>query len=119
MKGKMDNGKGSIVIDREVLAKYAGSAAMECFGIVGMASVNVKDGVTNLLKKEHVSRGVALAVVDNRLKIELHVIAAYGVNIPAVSRNLIENVRGRVEAQTGMEVEKITVIVEGVRDIDD
>ena len=57
MKGKMSNEMGDIVIDREVLAKYAGSAATECFGIVGMASVNVKDGVTKLLKRENVSRG--------------------------------------------------------------
>ena len=53
MKGKMSNEMGDIVIDREVLAKYAGSAATECFGIVGMASVNVKDGVTKLLKREN------------------------------------------------------------------
>ena len=51
MKGKMSNEMGDITIDREVLAKYAGSAATECFGIVGMASVNVKDGVAKLLKR--------------------------------------------------------------------
>lgn len=48
----MSTNMGDIVIDRDVLAKYAGTATMECIGIVGMASVNVKDGVTKLLKKK-------------------------------------------------------------------
>lgn len=119
MKGRMDNDMGSIVIDREVLAKYAGSAATECFGVVGMASVNVKDGVTKLLKRENVSRGVNVSLSENRIRIQLHVIVAYGVSIRAVAQNILENVRCRVETFTGMEVDKISVIVEGVRVVDD
>lgn len=119
MKGKMSNEMGDIVIDLEVLAKYAGSAATECFGIVGMSSVNVKDGVTKLLKRENVSRGVNVTVVDNKIHIELHVIVAYGVSIRAVAQNILENVRCRVETYTGMEVDSISVAVEGVRIVDD
>ena len=119
MKGKMSTQMGQIVIDREVLAKYAGSAATECFGIVGMASVNVKDGVTKLLKRENISRGVNVSVSGNKIRIQLHVIVAYGVSIRAVAQNILENVRCRVETYTGMEVEDISVIVEGVRVIDE
>lgn len=119
MKGRMDNDMGSIVIDREVLAKYAGSAATECFGVVGMASVNVKDGVAKLLKRENISRGVNVSIVENRIRIQLHVIVAYGVSIRAVAQNILENVRCRVETYTGMEVDNINVIVEGVRIVDD
>ena len=43
MKGRMDNELGSIVIDTDVIATYAGSVAVECFGIIGMAAVNMKD----------------------------------------------------------------------------
>ncbi|MBP3609404.1 MAG: Asp23/Gls24 family envelope stress response protein [Lachnospiraceae bacterium] len=119
MKGRMDTDMGHIVIDREVMARYAGSAATECFGVVGMASVNVKDGVTKLLKKENLSRGVVVSIVDNKIRIQLHVIVAYGVSIRAVAQNILENVRGRMETFTGMKVDKISVIVEGVRVIDD
>ena len=45
MKGRMDNELGSIVIDTDVIATYAGSVAVECFGIIGMAAVNMKDGL--------------------------------------------------------------------------
>ena len=40
------------LISPEVIAKYAGETAYECFGIVGMAMVSVKDGRVRLLKKE-------------------------------------------------------------------
>lgn len=68
MKGKMSTDMGKIVIDRDVLAKYAGTATMECIGIAGMASVNVKDGVAKLLKKENAGRGVNVFIVNNKLK---------------------------------------------------
>ena len=53
MKGCMSTDLGIITIDPEVIAKYAGTVAVECFGIVGMAAVNMKDGLVHLLKKEN------------------------------------------------------------------
>ena len=50
---------------------------------------------------------------------DLHVIVAYGVSIRAVAHNVLENVKYKVEEFTGMEVESINVIVEGVRIIDE
>ena len=41
MKGQMDTDMGKIIVDEDVLAKYAGSAAVECYGVVGLASVSV------------------------------------------------------------------------------
>ena len=119
MKGKMSTNMGNIVIDRDVLAKYAGTATMECIGIAGIASLNVKDGVAGLLKKENAGRGVNVFIVNNKLKIELHVIVAYGVSIRAVAHNVLENVRYKIEEFTGLEIEAINVIVEGVRIMDE
>ncbi|MBE5928857.1 MAG: Asp23/Gls24 family envelope stress response protein [Lachnospiraceae bacterium] len=115
MKGRMNTDKGKIVIDTEVIAKYAGSSAIECFGVVGMASVSVKDGFSKLLRKENLAHGVEVTIENNKLLIELHIIAAYGVSIQAVAENLISNVKYKVEEFTGMEVAHITVRVEGVR----
>ena len=47
MKGCMSTDLGIITIDPEVIAKYAGTVAVECFGIVGMAAVNMKDGLVH------------------------------------------------------------------------
>lgn len=106
---------GEIKIENEVIARYAGSAAVECFGVVGMAVVNVKDGLVKLLKKDNITRGVSVSVKDDALTINLHIIVAYGVSISAVADNLISNVRYKVEEFTNMKVNKINVIVEGVR----
>lgn len=119
MKGYMNTQIGEITIDQEVIAKYAGAAAIECFGVVGMASVNVKDGFVKLLKKDNLSHGVNVVVDDNNsLDIGLHIIVAYGVSISAVAENLISNVKYQVEAFTGMRVNQIHVYVEGVRVVD-
>ena len=118
MKGRMNNSLGSIVIDNNVIATYAGSVAVECFGIVGMASVNMKDGLVSLLKREHLDKGINVRVADNRISLDFHVIVSYGVSIQAVSNNLVENVRYKLEAFTGMTVERINIFVEGVRVID-
>ena len=118
MKGCMSTELGIITIDSEVIAKYAGSVAVECFGIVGMAAVSMKDGLVKLLKRESLTHGINVDINDNKISIDFHVIVSYGVSISAVSDNLISNVKYKVEEFSGMPVEKINIFVEGVRVID-
>ena len=114
----MNTHMGNISIDNEVIAQYAGSVAMECFGIVGMAGINVKDGLVKLLKMDSITRGINVYIKNNKLTLNFHVIVAYGVSILAVTDNLISNVKYKVEEFTGIEIEKINIFVEGVRVID-
>ncbi len=118
MKGRISNKMGEILIDEDVIAKYAGSTAVECFGIVGMAAVNMKEGLVKLLKKESLTNGISIAIHDNKLTIDFHVIVSYGVSIQAVADILFSSVKYKVEEFTGMEIEKINMYVEGVRVID-
>ena len=109
---------GNISIDNESIAQYAGSVAMECFGVVGMAGINMRDGLVKLLKLDSMTRGINVMVRNNKLVINFHIIVAYGVSILAVSNNLISNVKYKVEEFTGIEIEKINIFVEGVKVID-
>ena len=118
MNGRMDNSLGAIVIDPSVIVAYAGTVAMECFGIVGMASVNMKDGLVSLLKKDNLEKGINVKVENNQISLDFHVIVSYGVSISAVCNNLLENVKYKLESFTGMKVEHINIYVEGVRVID-
>ena len=119
MKGSMSTDLGIITIDPEAIAKYAGSVAVECFGIVGMAAVSMKDGLVKLLKKESLTKGIQVGISDeNKITLNFHVIVAYGVSISAVTDNLISNVKYKVEEFTGMSVDKINIYIEGVRVID-
>ena len=109
MKGRMETELGSILIDTDVIATYAGSVAVECFGI---------DGLVRLLKKDSLKNGIQVTVEDNKISLDFHVIVAYGVSISAVADNLINNVKYKVEEFTGMEIHEINIYVEGVRPID-
>ena len=119
MKGSsMNTHMGNIDIDNEVIAQYAGSVAVECFGIVGMAGVSMKDGLVKLLKLDSITRGIKVSLDNNKLVLDFHVIVAYGVSILTVTDNLISNVKYKVEEFTGIEIKKINIFVEGVRVID-
>lgn len=118
MSGRLDSNLGKIVINTDVIATYAGSVAVECFGIVGMAAVSMKDGLVKLLRKDSLKHGINVEIEDNKITLDFHVIVAYGVSIQAVTDNLMSNVKYKVESFTGMEIEKINVLVEGVRVID-
>lgn len=83
-----------------------------------MAAVSMKDGLVKLLKRDSLKHGINVSLADNKITLEFHVIVAYGVSISAVSDNLISNVKYKVEEFTGLTIEKINILVEGVRVID-
>ena len=118
MNGHLNSDLGKIVIDTDVIATYAGSVAVECFGIVGMAAISMKDGLVKLLKKDSLKHGIHVKINENKITLDFHVIVAYGVSIQAVSDNLMSNVKYRVEEFSGMPVDKINIYIEGVRVID-
>ena len=118
MKARINTDLGEVLISPDVIATFAGSIAVECFGIVGMAAVNVRDGLVKLLRKDSLRHGINVDIKGNKISIDFHVIVAYGVSITAVAVNLIESVKYKVEEFTGMEVERVRILVEGVRVID-
>ena len=92
MNGHIDSGLGRIVIDTDVIATYAGSVAVECFGIIGMAAVSMKDGLVKLLRMESLKHGINVSITaENKIALDFHVIVAYGVNISAIADNLFSN----------------------------
>lgn len=115
MTAKLTNEYGNITIDNEVITRIAGLAAMDCYGIVGMAIKNVKDGFVQLLKKESLTKGIKLAINGNKLSLDFHIIVEYGTNISAIADNLISTVKYKIEDSIGLEIEKINIFVEGVR----
>ena len=120
MKGKMNTDMGQILISQEVIAKYAGETAYECFGIVGMAMVSVKDGIVRLLKRDSSTKGINVVIDENNeITIDFHIIVACGVNITAtIAESIISSEKYKIEEFTGMTVKKVNIYVEGVRTID-
>lgn len=117
-EGKHETKYGDIYISPKVVAKTAGLAACESFGVVGMAAVNLANGLTTLLTGEDLTRGIVVEIEDNEIKIDLHIIIAFSVNVKACADNVIENVKYKVEELTDLKVKEINIFVEGVRVID-
>ena len=115
MACKIKNQLGTISIENEVVARIAGMAAMECYGVVGMAAKNVKDGLVHLLKIESLTKGIQIKAVDGVFNIDLHIIAEYGTNITAICESLISTVKYKVEETCGLTVGRVNVFVEGLR----
>ncbi len=88
---------------------------MESYGIVGMASKNAADGIFELLKFENLSKGIKVNTENNQINIELHVVLEYGVKISVVGQNIIERVKFNIENLTGLTIDNIEVLVEGIR----
>jgi uncharacterized alkaline shock family protein YloU len=115
MSIKVENNLGSVNITKDVIANIAGSSAVECYGLVGMATRSTTSGIVNLLKKENLSRGVKIEETDEGLLIDLFVIVQFGTKISVVAENIIEKVKYNVENQTGLKVNKVNVNIEGMK----
>lgn len=114
--GKMlENKLGQVDISEEVIATIAGAAAIECYGLVGMASRKISDGVSGLLKRENLAKGVIVTFQDETVVIDLNIIVGYGVKISEVATNVMDRVRYTVETMTGLKVTEVNVNVQGVR----
>jgi uncharacterized alkaline shock family protein YloU len=116
MQSIIKNEFGTIAIDNEVIGRLAGLAAMECYGVVGMAAKSIRDGLVHLLKIESLTKGVRIKVTDEgELVINLHIIVEYGTNIVAIANTLIDNVKYKLESFVGLTVREVNIYVESVR----
>lgn len=107
---------GTILIENEVIARIAGTAAMECYGVVGMASINVKDGFVQLLLGDSLTKGIKVETTeDDKVILDFHIVVEYGTKISAIADNLMSTVKYKVEDSLGVQVDHINVFVEGVR----
>lgn len=119
MGKEINNSLGKIDISEEVIATIAGAAAVECYGLVGMASTRkISDGFAELLGRENLGRGVTVSIQDQEVIIDLYIIVGYGVRISEVAANVMERVRYTTENLTGLNVIQVNVNVQGVRILD-
>ena len=69
----MKEALGTIQVDNEVIAKVAGSVAVATSGIVGMAMLNIKSGIWEILKKEKNCKKhkAVIDMVDSHLTVSI------------------------------------------------
>ncbi|MWC26707.1 Asp23/Gls24 family envelope stress response protein [Paenibacillus sp. MMS18-CY102] len=107
---------GKVLITDECIAVIAGSAALECYGLVGMASrKQLKDGIAEMLGRDNLSRGVEVRRDNDSLQIDLHIIVSYGTKISEVAHNIQTKVQYVLNDVIGLEVDLVNIYVQGVR----
>ena len=113
---KLQSEKGEIRISSEVFTNITGAAATNCYGVKGMAIRSKTDGLVHLLRRESMSKGVKVTYnEDSTVSIELHIIVENGVNLMAVCRSIMSEVRYVVSKTTGVEVKSVDVCVDSMR----
>ena len=115
MAVKTNSEFGFVEYSDEVLSALAGSATMECYGVVGMASKRASDGFWELLKRENLSKGVKIISDGDGIAVDIYIIVEYGTKISVIANNIIQRVKYTLEAITGIVVSKVTVYVQGIR----
>lgn len=121
METYMANKKGSICISDEVLMDLAGYAALESYGVVGMANQSLVDDVVQLLPRNKLHKGVRISLADEKsetpgaVNVDLYVVIEYGTNLSQVSHNLSDRVRYTLTEFADIEVGRVEVHVLEVR----
>ena len=80
-----------------------------------MTITSVKDGLVHLLKRESMTTGVKVTSADGGVAITLHIAVDHGLNIPAVCRSIISEVRYNVQRMTGLAVASVDVMVDSIK----
>lgn len=105
---------GSIHVSPRAIATIAYQAALRSYGVVGMASKNIVNGLTNMFAKDP-THGVDVHYNDDHIDIDLYVIVEYGTRIKSVASSMANTVRFNVEKALGLPINEVNVHVQGLR----
>ncbi|MCD1160348.1 Asp23/Gls24 family envelope stress response protein [Peribacillus frigoritolerans] len=107
---------GQIDITNDVIATVAGGAAVDCYGIIGMASKKqFKDGIAEILRKENFTKGVIVRQEEEEVHIDMYIIVSYGTKISEVAHNVQSKVKYTLDKTVGLAVDSVNIFVQGVR----
>ncbi len=94
---------GSLEISNGVLADLVGYAALECYGIVGVADASKRDAFLKILPQTRLRRGIRIDVTDSGVFVEVNVVVEYGTNIAVVCDNLRERIQFILKEYAGVD----------------
>jgi uncharacterized alkaline shock family protein YloU len=102
---------GTVRIGAEAIAQIVGHTAAECYGVVGMAG----KGLKRLLTRDKLTQGIDVSGTPDGLRVDLHVVVEYGLNLAEVAATVRSRVAYEVERLTGLPVAAVEVHIEDVR----
>lgn len=105
---------GSIQVSPRAIATIAHQAAVQSYGVVGLASKNLFKGLTNFIVKDP-THGIEVSYENEAINIDLYIIVEYGTNIKVVAASVAKTVRFQVEKALGLPIQEVNVHVQGLR----
>ncbi len=105
---------GQIDISTVTIATIANQAVNQCYGVVGMSSKNLVNGIANLLTRDSY-RGIDVRVDNDQIDVDVYVIIEYGVRIRTVAESIQHTVKFHLEKSLGLPVHSVNVFVQGLR----
>ena len=107
---------GRITIAADAIAQIVGHTAAECYGVVGMAGKGLTDrALKRLLVRDKLTQGIAVSGSREGLRLDLHVVVEYGLNLAEVAATVRSRVAYEVERLTGLTVAAVEVHIDDVR----
>jgi len=103
---------GTITISAAAVADLVARTAARCYGVVGLAS---KNRVGRMLGRERAGSAVGVAQDGGGIRIDLHVVVEYGLNLAEVAATLRSQVTYELERLTGLPVAAVDVHIENAR----
>lgn len=108
---------GTITVTEEFLSKLIGSEVVSCFGVVGMVPNGSKQKLLGVFRKaQALDTGIKVTGDADSIDVELHIVITYGMNINAIAASITEKVKYTVEDITGIPVNKVSVMVDGIKE---
>ena len=105
---------GSIQISSRAIASIAYHATLQSYGVVGLTSKNLVDGLTQVIVKDP-TYGVEVNYDGQKINIDLYLIVEYGTRIKSVADSVSHTVRFQVEKALGTPVNEVNVHIRGLR----
>jgi len=105
---------GRVTISPRAIATIAYQAARQSYGVVGLTSKNLMEGITQVIVKDP-THGIEVKYDDQRISIDIYVIIEYGTRIKSVASSVSNTIKFNVEKALGMPVEEVNVHVRGLR----
>ncbi len=110
-----ENSLGTVDITREAVQTIAGLAAMDCYGLVGMVPRKWAEGISDILGRESVRKGVEVREEEEGLVVDVFVVISYGTKISEVALNIMQKIRYVMQEIAGLRVARVNVNVQSVR----
>ena len=110
-----ENQLGNIYISYHAISVIAFQAALESYGVVGLAFEGMARGITKLFQKDPTSGVVVHYNENNSISVDMFLVIEYGTRISSVADSVASNVKFQIEKTTGIAVEDVNIHVRGLR----